>query len=92
MVAALPATLTSYVEKSNVPVKPLKLIVKQSTLTPKVTVPPPLLALNNTASAAVGTDSPPAPPEVADQFAVFIASQVPVPPTQYLFAIVSPFA
>ena len=40
-----------------------------------------------TASAAVGTEAPPSPPEVADQFVVVAASQVPLPPRQYLSAI-----
>lgn len=35
----------------------------------------------------VGTDAPLAPPEDADQFVVLLVFQVPVPPTQYLFAI-----
>lgn len=35
-----------------------------------------------TESAEVGTDAPPAPPEVADQLVVVVASHVPVPPTQ----------
>jgi hypothetical protein len=52
----------------------------------------PELASKNTSSTAVGALAPEAPPEVADQFAVLKLSQVPVPPTQYLFAIVSPFA
>jgi len=43
-----------------------------------------------TLSALVGTDAPPAPPLAADQLVVFVASQVPVPPTQYLFAIDDP--
>lgn len=48
----------------------------------------PLLASKNVRSALVGADAPPAPPDVADQLAVFVLSQVPDPPTQYLFAIV----
>jgi hypothetical protein len=42
---------------------------------------------NMATSAAVGTEAPDAPPLVADQFVVDVASHVPVPPTQYLFAI-----
>lgn len=37
---------------------------------------------NVTSSADVGTDAPPAPPDVADQCVVVAASQVPLPPTQ----------
>jgi len=36
----------------------------------------------NTESAAVGTEAPPAPPGVADQFVVEVVFQVPEPPTQ----------
>jgi hypothetical protein len=42
---------------------------------------------NMATSAAVGTEAPDAPPLVADQFVVDDAFHVPVPPTQYLFAI-----
>lgn len=43
-----------------------------------------------TSSAAPGTDAPPAPPDVADQLAVVVASQVFVPPTQNLAAMFTP--
>jgi hypothetical protein len=56
-----------------------------------VTVPDPEPESKNTASTDVGADAPLAPLDVADQFAVDEASHVPVPPTQYLFAIVCPF-
>ena len=36
----------------------------------------------NTESAAVGTDAPPAPPEMVDQLVVDVVFHVPVPPTQ----------
>jgi hypothetical protein len=52
-----------------------------------VAVPVPELPSKNTASAAVGAETPGAPPEVAAQLAVLTPSQVPVPPTQYLSAI-----
>jgi hypothetical protein len=55
-----------------------------------VHVPEPELALKNTLSADVGAEAPPAPPDVADQFAVLVLSQVPVPPTQYLSAMLTP--
>jgi hypothetical protein len=41
----------------------------------------------NTSSDTVGADAPGAPFDVADQFEVLVLFQVPVPPTQYLFAI-----
>ena len=41
----------------------------------------------STVSDDVGTEAPPAPPEVAAQFVVVLASQLPVPPTQNLVAI-----
>jgi hypothetical protein len=47
----------------------------------------PLFASKNTVSMATGADAPEAPPEVAAQFAVEVASQVPEPPTQNLFAM-----
>jgi hypothetical protein len=50
-------------------------------------VPVPELASKITASAAVGAEAPPAPPDVVDQFVVVVVSQVPAPPRQYLFAI-----
>jgi uncharacterized membrane protein len=56
-------------------------------LTATVITGEPELASTITASEAVGTEAPPAPPEVADQFAVFVAFQVPLPPRQYLSAI-----
>lgn len=45
------------------------------------------LASKIATSAAPGTLAPPAPPDVADHCVVVAVSQVPVPPTQYLFAI-----
>jgi hypothetical protein len=45
------------------------------------------LASKKTLSTRVGTDAPLAPPEEAAQLVVLVPFQVPVPPTQYLFAI-----
>jgi hypothetical protein len=45
----------------------------------------PLLALIMTSSAVVGSEAPPAPPEVVDHLAV--SDQLPDPPTQYRVAI-----
>lgn len=56
-----------------------------------VAVPVPEFPSKNTASVDVGAEAPEEPPEVADQFAVLTPSQVPVPPTQYLFAILRRF-
>jgi hypothetical protein len=39
-----------------------------------------------TSSLLVGTDAPPAPPDVADHLAVLV--QLPEPPTQYLYAMI----
>jgi hypothetical protein len=74
--------------KFNVPVNPESPMIVCVTFWTRVTVPPPEFALKKTASTATGTDAPPAPPEVADQLAVFTKSQVPVPPTQKRFAII----
>ena len=52
-----------------------------------VTTPVPELESKIASSAVVGAEAPLAPPDVADQFVVLLASQVPVPPTQYLAAI-----
>ena len=43
-----------------------------------------------TLSAAVGTDAPEPPPEDEDQLVVDEVFHVPVPPTQYLFAMITP--
>jgi hypothetical protein len=43
---------------------------------------------NITLSAEVGTDAPLGPPELEDQTDVELLFQVPVPPTQYLSAII----
>jgi hypothetical protein len=56
-----------------------------------VQVPVPDAESKMTASLAVGTEAPGAPPDVADQFRTFIVFHVPEPPTQYLFAIWSAF-
>jgi hypothetical protein len=51
--------------------------------------PEPDKELKIATSPEVGADAPAAPPVVADQFAVLEASQVPVPPTQNLLAIIN---
>lgn len=52
-----------------------------------VTVPVPESELKVTVSAVVGTEAPPAPPVVEDQFVVLLELHVPVPPTQKRAAI-----
>jgi len=71
-----------------VQVAPVVVKLKQGLAVPLVVmVGEPELASTITASAAVGTDAPPEPPEEVDQFVVVEASHVPVPPRQYLLAI-----
>jgi len=66
-----------------VPVNPEKFRLLQLALTVEiVTVPEPELASKKTLSAEVGTDAPPAPPEVADHLVPAVPSQFAVPPTQ----------
>lgn len=78
----LPETLIK-ADPAIVPVNPVQLIdraVPPPVATVTVTVPD--AALKNTASADVGTDAPPAPPEVADHLVPTVESQLAVPPTQ----------
>lgn len=71
-----------------VPVYPVQFIDKANAPVTIVAVPVPLFPSKNTASAAVGAATvPPVPPDVPDQLVFVVASQVPVPPTQYLSAI-----
>ena len=63
-------------------VKSLQTLGVVAIVTVKAPVPTFELASKNTLSAAVGTEAPLAPPDDADQFAVLVPSQVPVPPTQ----------
>ena len=53
-----------------------------------VQVPVPDKVSNVTVSADVGAEAPPAPPVVADQLVVVVASHVPEPPTQNLLATI----
>jgi hypothetical protein len=82
----LPETVKVPVE-SIVQVAPVVVRDWQTNTPVNVIVGEPDAAFTITASAAVGTEAPPAPPEVADQFVVELVSQVPDPPTQYLSAI-----
>jgi hypothetical protein len=63
-------------------VKSLQTLGVFAIVTVNAPVPTFELALKNTLSDAVGTDAPLAPPDDADQLAVLVLSQVPVPPTQ----------
>jgi hypothetical protein len=72
----------------NVTVEVLKVTDVATAPTAVVQVPVPELESKVTVSAATGAEAPDAPPEVEAQFAVLLASHVPVPPTQNLFAII----
>lgn len=80
-------TLLLLAEKSSVPVCAPQVSDMIATVVLTVTVPAPELPSNVTLSAEVGTVCPPAPPVVAAQCVVSLASQVPVPPTQKRAAI-----
>jgi len=73
--------------KTRLTVDVLKVTAEQTAPLAVVHVPVPDALSKNTASALVGADAPLAPPDAVDQLAVELASQVPVPPTQYLLAI-----
>jgi hypothetical protein len=80
----------AFAAKSSVPVNaPATRVAKDVPLlsAATVTVPLPELASKITLSPVVGTDWPPAPPDVPAQCVVSEASHVPVPPTQKRFAI-----
>ena len=72
---------------SNVPVRFAQVALEQVTA-----IPVPELTSKTTSSPLVGTDCPPAPPDVSDQFVVVVASHVPDPPTQYLMAMNFPIS
>ncbi len=65
----------------SVPLKPVKLMERQTAPVPMVIVPTEG-AVKKTSSAAVGTDWPPVPPELAAHLTPAVVSQVPVLPTQ----------
>jgi hypothetical protein len=56
-----------------------------------VQVPVPEAESNTTVSVLLGAATPGKPPEVKDQLAVELASQVPSPPTQKYVAIILAF-
>ena len=84
----LPLTVNPMFDPARVIVKSRPLIVMLSQTLGvfaivTVKIPPESLpASKNTLSAAVGTDAPVPPPDEADQLAVLVLLQVPVPPTQ----------
>ena len=80
-IVALPASDSAMVEV------PPKVVLNATAVELMVTVPVPESASKVAVSTLVGADAPLAPPEVADQFAVDVLSQVPEPPTQNLAAI-----
>lgn len=85
---AVPSPMLIVVEegRDKVPVNPVQLIDRATVEFDKVTVPVERL-VKKTSSAAVGTDAPPAPPEVVAHLVPAVASHVADPPTQYLLAI-----
>ena len=88
----VPATSDILPDTASVPVL-LKVTVPADTVISKQSNAPVIVTVyvlawsKNTESAAVGTLAPLGPPEVADHTVVLVVFQVPVPPTQYLFAI-----
>jgi hypothetical protein len=71
-------------------VKFLQTLGEADMVTVKFPVPVFELASKNTLSAAVGTEAPLTPPEEADHLVVLDELQEPVPPTQYLSAMLIP--
>lgn len=61
-----------------------------STVAVQAVVPVLELASKMATSAVPGTDAPPAPPDVVDH--LLVSDQLPSAPTQYLFAILNPYA
>lgn len=76
-------------ELVNVQVAPVESKLAQFNAPVIVMVGEPLKLVTNTASEVVGTEAPPVPPEEVDQLVVETEVQLPVPPTQYLFAILT---
>lgn len=73
---------------ANVPVNPVKFRLRQFAVAATVQVTAPDAASKNTSSALVGTDAPPAPPDVVAHLVPAVPSQFADPPTQYLSATV----
>jgi hypothetical protein len=66
----------------NVPVKPVQLMLLAPVLPVAILHEPVELEVKNTSSAVVGTEAPPAPPDVVAHFVPAVPSQFAVPPTQ----------
>jgi hypothetical protein len=73
-----------------VPVNPVQLIDLAPVFPAAIVTVPVELELKKTSSAVVGTEAPPAPPDVADHLVPAVPSQFAVPPTQYLSAMLNP--
>jgi hypothetical protein len=70
-----------------VPVNPVQSIDNAPVLPAEIVQVPVDRSVKNTASALVGTDAPPPPPDVVDHLVPAVPSHAAVPPTQYLSAI-----
>ena len=77
----LPATVIADVPEI-VPVKPVQLIDFAPVLNEEIAQVPVDRFVKNTSSAVVGTDAPPAPPEVVAHLVPAVPFQSAVPPTQ----------
>lgn len=66
----------------SVPVKPVQLILLAPVLPVEIVQVPVDAASKNTSSADVGTEAPPAPPDVVAHLVPAVPSQFAVPPTQ----------
>lgn len=66
----------------NVPVNPVQLILLAPVLPPEIVQVPVERLVKNTSSTLVGTDAPPAPPDVVAHLVPAVPSQLAVPPTQ----------
>jgi hypothetical protein len=77
----LPATVIAAVPVI-VPVKPVQSMLAAPVLPAEIVQVPVDRFVKKTASAVVGTEAPPAPPEVVAHLVPAVPSQAAVPPTQ----------
>jgi hypothetical protein len=77
----LPATVIAAVPV-RVPANPVQLMLRAPVLPVAIVQVPVEAASKNTSSAVVGTEAPPAPPDVAAHLVPAVPSQLAVPPTQ----------
>ena len=75
---------------AKVPVNPVQLIDLAPVLPDEIVQVPVERFVKNTSSALVGTEAPPAPPDVVAHLVPTVPSQFAVPPTQYLSAMTTP--